>query len=64
MEKFEKKLLRSQTVRVYLEQAFRYSLSEGTSASLEYILVGYDSHTIPEDNYITNRFIAEIRKVF
>jgi len=64
LEKFEKKLLRSQTVRVYLEQAFRYSLSEGTSASLEYILVGYDSHTIPEDNYITNRFIAEIRKVF
>ncbi len=64
VEKFEKRTIHAYTSRVYVDQALKYSFSEGLSASLGYILVGYHSPQVVEDNYITNRVIAEVRKTF
>lgn len=63
-EKFEKRTIHAYTNRLYVDQAIKYSFSKGLSASLGYILVGYHSPQVAEDNYITNRFIAEFSKTF
>lgn len=63
-ERYDQQLKETYTRKFFVDAGLSYQLGEGFSLGLTYKYIDYHSPAIVADNYVVNRGIIEVRKVF